>query len=65
MHQELEEELHKPIIRKFEKRKVYSSNIWGADKADMQLISKHFKGISIIPLLWVARFKDKKRYYNY
>ena len=34
----LADELHKPIIRKFKKRKVYSSfrdNIWGADLADM------------------------------
>ena len=34
----LVEELHKPIIRKFKKRKVYSSfrdNIWGVDLADM------------------------------
>ena len=34
----LAEELHKPIIRKFEKRKMYSSfrdNIWGVDLADM------------------------------
>ena len=41
--QELAEELHKPIIRKFEKWKVYSSfigNSWGADIVDMQLISK-------------------------
>ena len=47
-NQELSEELHKPIIRKFEKRKVHSSfidNIWGADIADMQLISKFNKGI--------------------
>ena len=32
-------ELHKPIIRKFKKRKVYSSfrdNIWVTDLADMQ-----------------------------
>ena len=39
--QELAEELHKPIIRKFDKRKVQSSfidNIWGADPVDMQLI---------------------------
>ena len=39
---ELAEELHKPINRKFRKRKVYSSvkdNIWGTDLADMQLIS--------------------------
>ena len=44
-------ELHKPIIRKFRKRKVYSSfkdNIWGVDLADMQLISKYNKGIRYI-----------------
>ena len=36
---QLVNELHKPIIRKFKKRKVYSSfrdNIWGVDLADMQ-----------------------------
>ena len=35
---QLAEELHKPIIRNFEKRTVYSGfkdNIWGADLADM------------------------------
>ena len=40
---ELTEELHKPIIRKLEKRKVhlfFIDKIWGADLADMQLISK-------------------------
>ena len=44
---QLAEELHNPVIRKFEKRKVNSSfidNIWGADLADMQLISKYNKG---------------------
>ena len=44
---QLADELHKPIIRKFKKRKVYSSfrdNIWGADLADMQLLSKFNKG---------------------
>ena len=38
-NQQLAEELHKPIIRKFEKRKVYATfkdNIWDADLADMQ-----------------------------
>ena len=47
-NQELANELHKPIIRKLKKRKVYSSfkdNIWGVDLADMQLISKYSKGI--------------------
>ena len=41
--QELADELHKPIIRKFQKRRVYSSfkdNIWVADLTDAQLISK-------------------------
>ena len=47
-NKELTEEPHKPIIRKFEKRKVRSSFIdktRGADLADMQLISKFNKGI--------------------
>ena len=38
-NEKLAEELLKPIIRKFAKRKVYSGfkdNIWGADLADMQ-----------------------------
>ena len=44
-------ELHKPIIRKFNKRKVHSpfiDNIWGADLADMQLISKFNKGFRFL-----------------
>ena len=39
-NKQLANELHKPIIRKFKKRKVYSTfkdNIWGVDLADMQL----------------------------
>ena len=45
---DLAEELHKPIIRKFKKRTVYSGfkdNIWGADLADMQLISNLIKNL--------------------
>ena len=41
-NQRLAEELHKSIIRKFGKHKVYFSFkkiIWGADLEDMQLIS--------------------------
>ena len=51
-NQQLTNELQKPIIRKFKKRKVYSSfkdNIWGADLADMQLISKYNRGIRYLP----------------
>ena len=46
-NEQLEEELHKTIIEKFLKRRVYSSikdNIWSDDLADMQLISKFDKG---------------------
>ena len=42
-NEQLAEELHKPTIKTFNKREVYSAskdNIWGADLADMQLISK-------------------------
>ena len=46
---QLAKELHKPIIRKLKKRKVYyrfKDNILGADLADMQLISKFDKGFN-------------------
>ena len=66
-----QEELHKPIIRKLEKRKVYSSfkdNIWGADLTDMPLLSKFNKGfrflLCVIDIFskyaWVVPLKDKK-----
>ena len=48
---QLAEELRKPIIRKFEKRTVYSGlkgNIWAVDIADMQLISKFNKGFRFL-----------------
>ena len=47
-NKELAEQLHKPIIRKFQKRKLYLlfiDNIWGADFVDVQLINKFNKGI--------------------
>ena len=43
----LADELHKPIILKFNKRKVYSQfkdNIWGVDLEDMQSLSRKNKG---------------------
>ena len=46
-NEQLAGELHKIIIRKLEIQKVHSSfkdKIWGADLADMQLISKFNKG---------------------
>ena len=50
-NEQLSKELHKPIIRRFKKRKVYSGfrdNIWGFDSADMQLIRKFNKGFRFL-----------------
>ena len=47
----LADELHKPIIRKFNKKKVYSQfkdNIWRVDLADMQSLSRKNKGIKYL-----------------
>ena len=70
-NQQLADELHKPIVIKFKRHKVYSffkGNIWGADLADMQLISKCNKGIRFLLCVidifskyaWVVPLKDKK-----
>ena len=70
-NEQLANELHKPIIRKFEKRRVYSTfkdNIWGADLADMQLLSKYNKRIRFLLCVidifskyaWVVPLKNKK-----
>ena len=68
---QLANEFHKPIIKKFMKRKVYSSfreNIWGVDLADMQSLSKYNKGVKYLlcaiylfsKYAWVIPLKDKK-----
>ena len=70
-NKELAEELHKPITRKSNERKVHSpftDNTWGADLADMQLISKFNKGFRFLLCIfditskyaWVIHLKDKK-----
>ena len=53
---QLAEELHKPITKKFKRRKVYSGskdNIWGADLADMQLIIKFNKDLDFYYVLLI------------
>ena len=69
-NEQLADELYKPIIRKFKKGKAYSAfkeNIWAADLADMQLLSRYNKGIrfllcviDISKYVWVVPLKDKK-----
>ena len=67
----LADELHKPVIKKFSKRKVYlqfKDNIWGVDLADMQSLSKKDKGIKYLlcaidlfsKYAFVVPLKDKK-----
>ena len=54
--QQLAEEWHKPIIEKFGKLKAHLSfkdNIWGADLADIQLISKFNKEIRFYYMLLI------------
>ena len=68
----LADEFHKPIIRKFNKRKVYlqfKDNIWGVDLADMQSLSIKNKGIKYLmcaidlysKYAFLIPLKDKKR----
>ena len=63
--------LHKPIIKKINKRKVYSQfkdNTWGVDLADMQSLSRKNKGIKYLlcaidlysKYAFVIPLKDKK-----
>ena len=67
----LADELHKPIIKKIDKRKVYSQfkdNIWGVDLVDMQSLSRKNKGIKYLlcaidlysKYAFVIPLKDKK-----
>ena len=64
-------ELHKPVIKKFNKRKVYSQfkdNIWAVDLTDMQSLSKKNKSIKYLLCAidlyskhaFVIPLKDKK-----
>ena len=70
-NQQLADELHEPIAKKFEKRKVHAAFkeiIWGADLACMQLLSRYNKGIRFLlcvinifsKCVWIVPLKDKK-----
>ena len=67
----LAEELHKPVKRKFKKRRVLVNGIdkiWGADLADISALSKDNEGINFLLLVinifskygWIVPLKDKK-----
>ena len=67
----LANERHKPIIRKFNKRKAYlqfKENMWGVDLGDMQSLSRKNKGMKYLlcaidlysKYAFVIPSKDKK-----
>ena len=67
----LAEELHKPVKRKFRKRRVLVSGIdkiWAADLADMRALSKENDGYNFLLLVidtfskygWIVPLKNKK-----
>ena len=71
VNEQLDEGLHKPVIKKFERRKVdarFKDNIWAADLAEMVSLSskdknaKHLlKFIHVFnKYAWVKPLKDKK-----
>ena len=71
MYNQLKWNYTNQLLKNFKKRKVYSGfkdNGWGADLADMQLISKFNKGfrflLCIIDIFskyaWVVPLKDRK-----
>ena len=71
VNEQLPEELHKPIIIKFNRRKVntrFKDNIWAADLAEMRLFSSKNKSVAYLLCVidvftkhaWIKRLKDKK-----
>ena len=60
VNEQLAEELHKPVTKKFKRRKVYArfkDNIWAADLAEMGSLSSKNKNVKY---LWVRPLKGKK-----
>ena len=67
---QLADELHKPVVKKFRKRKVYVNGIdkiWAADIVDMQSFSRFNHGVKYLLTVidvfskcgWMLPLKDK------
>src|SRR6218665_1884402 len=67
---QLAEELHKPVVKKFRKRRVYVKGIdeiWAADLMDMQSFAEYNNGfkylLSVVDIFskygWIVPLKDK------
>ena len=72
VNEQLAEELHKPVTKKFKRRKVYArfkDNIWAADLAEMESLSSKNKNIKYLlrvidvftKYAWVKPLNNKKR----
>ena len=64
-NEKLSQELHKPVIKKLKKGKVYDrfkDNIWAADLAEMRSFMRSLLcAIDVFTrYAWVKPFKDKK-----
>ena len=70
--EQIAEELHKPVIKRFERRKVYArfkDNIWAADLAEMGSLSSKNKNVKYLLCVidvftkcaWVKPLKDNKK----
>ena len=70
-NEQLAEEVHKPVTKKFERRKRYarfSENIWAAYLAEMESLSWKYKNVEYLlrvidvftKYTWVKPLKDKK-----
>ena len=71
VNEQLAEELHKPVIKKFKRRKVYArfkDKIWAADLAEIGSLSSKNKNVKYLLCVidvfnkyaWVKPVKDKK-----
>ena len=71
VNEQLTEELHKPVIKKFKRRKVYArfkDNIWAADLAEMESLPSKNKNVKYLlsainalsKYAWVKPLKDTK-----
>ena len=71
VNEQLAEELHKPVTKKFQRRKVYArfkDNIWEADLVEMGSLSSKDKNVKYLLCVidvftkyaWVKHVKDKK-----
>ena len=71
VNEQLAEELHKPVIKKFKRRKVYArfkESIWAADLPKMESLSSKNKNVKYLLCVidvftkyaWFKPLKDKK-----